>query len=67
MHKGHRTLIKFLLLVLHTLDFLRKFALYTWHSLVGVSATSTVFQGNDLKLSAKFEFRQGMCIKVSEL
>ena len=44
MHKGHRTLIKFLLLVLHTLDFLRNFALYTWYSWVDVSATSTVFK-----------------------
>ena len=44
MLKGHRTLIKFILLELHTLDLLRKFALITCHSRVGVSATSTVFE-----------------------
>ena len=44
MHKGHRTLIICLLLQLHTLDLLRNFALYTWHSRVCVSATSTVFE-----------------------
>ena len=30
--KGHRTLIKVLLLELHTLDCPRNFASYTWHS-----------------------------------
>ena len=44
MHKGHRTLIKFLLLELRTLDLLRKFALYIWLSRVFVSATSTVLK-----------------------
>ena len=43
--KRHRTLIKFLLLELHTLDFLRNSAFYTWHSRIRVSATShTVFK-----------------------
>ena len=51
MHKGQRTL-KCLLLESHTLDLFRSFVLYTWHSRVGVSATSS-FQGNDLKLAAK--------------
>ena len=45
MHKGHRTLIKFKLLELRTLDLLRNMALYTWRSRVRVSATpSTVFK-----------------------
>ena len=44
MYKGHRTLIKFSLLELHTLDLLTDMALYTWHSSVGVSATPTVFK-----------------------
>ena len=44
MHKGHKTLIKFLLLELHTLDLFRNTALYTWHSNVCVSPTSTVFK-----------------------
>ena len=38
MHKDHRTLEK------HTLDLLRNFALYTWHSTVGVLTTPTVFK-----------------------
>ena len=45
MHKGHRTLIDLLIPELHTLDLLRNSALYTWHSRVCVSATSsTVFK-----------------------
>ena len=44
VHKGHRTLIKFLLLELYTLDLLRNMALYTWHSRVYVSATPKVFK-----------------------
>ena len=52
MHKGHTTLIKFLLLELHTLDLLTNMALYTWHSNVLVSATSC-FQDYDWKLAAK--------------
>ena len=44
VHRGHRTLIKILLIELHTLDFLRKFVLYTWHSRVNVFAASTVFK-----------------------
>ena len=41
----YRTVIKFLLLELHTLDFLRNSVLCTWHSKVRVSATShTVFK-----------------------
>ena len=45
MHKGHRTLIKLIFVELHTLDLLRKFVLYTWHSRVGVTAVSpTVFE-----------------------
>ena len=42
--QGHRTVIKSLLLRLHTLDLLRNFALYTWRSRVGVSTTSMVFK-----------------------
>ena len=37
MYKGHRTLIKFLLLKLHTLDSLINMALYRWQSRVHVS------------------------------
>ena len=44
MHKGHKTQIQFFLLELHTLDLLRNFVLYTWHSRVCVSAASTVFK-----------------------
>ena len=43
MHKGHRTLIKFLMLELHTRGLFRKFTSYTWHSRA-VSATSKVFK-----------------------
>ena len=53
MHTSHRTLVKFLLLELHTLDLLRNFALYTWHSSVCVSKFSHSFQDNDLKVAAK--------------
>ena len=42
MHYGHRTLIKFLLLELHTLDLLRNMALNAWHSRVCVFTTSPV-------------------------
>ena len=52
MHKGHRTLIKFLFLELHTLDLLRIFALYTRHSRVCVSPTCKFSRpDNDLKLA----------------
>ena len=45
MHKGHRTLVKLLLLELHTLDILITMALYTWYSRVLVSAICpTVFK-----------------------
>ena len=45
MHKGNKTLIKFLLLELHTLGLLRNMALYTCQSSVHVSATpSTIFK-----------------------
>ena len=40
-----------LLLELHTLDLLRNFASYTWHSRVCVSVTYS-FQDNNLKLAA---------------
>ena len=43
VHKGHRTLIKFLLLELPWI-YLEIFALYTLHSRIWVSATSTVFK-----------------------
>ena len=43
MHKGHRTLINFLLLeLINNFDSLRNFAIFTLHS-IHVSATSTVF------------------------
>ena len=45
MHKGHRTMIKFLLLKFHTLD-LRKIVIH----MVFMSQQPTV---NDLKLTAK--------------
>ena len=45
MHKGHITLIIFLLLELLILIFLRNMGLYTWLSRVSVFATSpTVFK-----------------------
>ena len=53
MHTGHITRINVLLLELHTLDLLRELhtldllrnmALYTWHSRICVSATSTVIK-----------------------
>ena len=44
MHKGHRTLMKLLLVELHTLDLLRKIS-YIWNSRVRIStAPSTVFK-----------------------
>ena len=52
MHKGHRNIINFLLLELYTLVLLRNFASYTWHSRIGVSATSS-FRDNDIKTCSK--------------
>ena len=60
MHKWHRVLIEFLLLELHTFDLLRKFVIDTF-----VSPQVIEFQGNDLKLAAKLEYRLG--IEVTEL
>ena len=47
MHKGHRALINFILLELHTLDLLRNFASYTWHSRVRVGNFCS-FQNNGI-------------------
>ena len=43
MHKGHRTLIKFLLLELHTLDLLQILP-YTYDIVEDASTTSTVLK-----------------------
>ena len=44
MHKGHRALIKLLLVELPALDLLGNFVLYTWHSKVHFRNSSYCFE-----------------------
>ena len=67
MHKGHKTMINFLLLVLHTHDLLRNMAMYTWHSRAHVSGTPlTVFKIMLRNLQQSKNIGWTMCIKVTE-
>ena len=50
VRKGHRTLIKVSLSMLHTLDLVRNMALYTWDLCL---RNFYSFQDNDLKHAAK--------------